>query len=184
MHAFATIIEQDGVVIFPTDTVWGLGCSASSSTAIKKLYQIKKREPEKPTAILVGSLAQAKEYGIFNSIAEELAQKHWPGALTLIVKATDKVPIEIMGPDHTVGIRFPNFAFVQQLTSLLGSGLTTGSANFSGNNPPLKKEELDSQLVEKVDAVFEGECGGQPPSTIVNCTKPELHIIRQGGIQI
>lgn len=184
LELFSTVLKKDGVVIFPTDTVWGLGCLVTSSSAIQKLYQIKQREPEKPTAILIGSMDQAREYGQLNQAALELAQKYWPGALTLVVKATQKVPEGILGPNQTVGLRFPNFSFVQDLTNKLHAGLATGSANFAGGQPPLQKQDINPELLAKVDAVFEGECGKQPPSTIVDCTTPELNIIRQGSIKI
>lgn len=181
---FIQVLQNNGVVIFPTDTVWGIGCLVTDVLAIQKFYQIKKRESGKPTAILVGSLDQAKEYGIFTPKALSLTKVHWPGALTVIVKATTRVPQEILGPNGTVGLRFPDFDTVQKLTTQLRAGVIAGSANFAGDPPPMQKSELNPELMKLVDAVLDGECGGQPPSTVVDAAGDELKIIRQGSVVI
>jgi len=184
LEQFAQIIKNGGVVIFPTDTVWGLGCSVERVDAIKKLYTIKQREPNKPTAILIGSSEQAEKYGVFNEQALSLTKVHWPGALTVVVQATKAVPLEIQGEQKTVGIRHPNFKFVEELTQLVGAGIVAGSANFSGGASPFKKEELDPELIKLIDAVYDGECGGQLPSTVVDCTVTPLKVMREGAIKL
>ncbi|MEO8581936.1 MAG: L-threonylcarbamoyladenylate synthase [Patescibacteria group bacterium] len=184
LHKTAEIIQNGGVAIFPTDTVWGMGCSIENIDAIEKFYAIKKRESDKPTAVLVGSVDQAKQYGMFNDQALLLMKAHWPGALTIVVQATERVPHSILGPQKTIGLRLPNFKIVEQLTQLTKCGLVTGSANFSGQPSPFKKADLDPDLLQLVEAVVEGECGGQPPSTVVDCTQQELKILRQGTIQL
>jgi L-threonylcarbamoyladenylate synthase len=190
-QAFTTDIEQTvdvlkngGVIIIPTDTVWGLACSVESAEGIKKFYEIKNREPEKPTAILVGSFEQAENYGQVNDRAKELTDMHWPGALTIVVESAKTVPASIKGNTNSVGLRWPNVDLITQLTQALGAGLVTGSANFSGDPSPFKKSELNPELIKKVDLVFDGECGGQPPSTVVDCTKEKIHILRQGPIKV
>lgn len=180
----AETLKKGGVAIFPTDTVWGMGCSIDRTDAIEKFYQIKKREADKPTAVLVGSIEQAKQYGILNDQALLLMKAHWPGALTIIVEAKENVPAAILGQSKTIGLRFPNFELVKQLTELANAGLVTGSANFSGEPSPFKKAELNSELLKLVDVVLDGECGGQPPSTVVDCTQKELKVIRQGSVVV
>lgn len=178
-------LQNNGVGIFPTDTVWGMGCSIESSEAIEKFYQIKKREADKPTAVLVGSIEMAERYGVLNDQALQLAKAHWPGALTLVVEAKkNTVPQSILGSTGTIGIRFPNFKLVHEISQLTNCGLVTGSANFSGQPSPFKKEELDPELLKLVDVLVDGECGGQPPSTVVDCTVSELKILRQGSIRV
>lgn len=184
IHQFASIIKHGGVVIFPTDTVWGLGCSIERLDAIKRFYEIKKREKNKPTAVLVGSKEMALQYGEVNKKAEELMRLHWPGALTVIVKTKSNVPKEIIGDTKTVGLRYPKFDLIEKLTKLTGCGLVTGSANFAGNPPPTSKELIDQKLIDVVDAIYDGECGNQPPSTVVDATQKELKIIRQGSVKV
>lgn len=177
-------LKNGGVIIIPTDTVWGLACSVESAEGIRRFYEIKQREPEKPTAVLVGSFEQAEIYGKITDAAKKLTEQHWPGALTVVVESTKKVPESIRGNTNSVGLRWPNFDLITQLTQLLGAGLVTGSANFSGDPSPFKKTELHSELIKKVDLVFDGECGGQPPSTVVDCTKDKIKVLRQGSIEV
>lgn len=182
INQFVEVLQNGGVGIFPTDTVWGIGCSADSVEAIKKLYQIKKREADKPTAILVGSVEQAMQYGELNPRALQLSKVHWPGALTIIVPAKETVPTEVRGKNNTVGIRFPDYPLVHNIALELQCGIMTGSANFSGGNPPLSKTEIDAELIELVDICLDGECGHQPPSTIIDCTTDTMNLLRQGSI--
>lgn len=184
IQAAVKTLQQGGVAIFPTDTVWGMGCSVNREDGISKFYDIKQREPDKPTAVLVGSIEQAERYGILNDQALSLMKAHWPGALTIIVEAKDNVPASIMGQTKTIGLRFPDFELVKELTTLLDCGLVTGSANFSGQPSPFQKSDLDPELLKRVDIVLDSECGNQPPSTVVDCTKAELKVIRQGSVKI
>jgi L-threonylcarbamoyladenylate synthase len=184
IKAAAVVIQSGGVAIFPTDTVWGMGCSVESEQGIKKFYEIKQRERNKPTAVLVGSVDQAQRYGILNPLALSLAKVHWPGALTIVVEAKPNVPESIMGEMKTIGLRFPDFELVKELTQVLDCGLVTGSANFSGKPSPFSKTQIDPELLKLVDIVLDGECGNQPPSTVVDCTGSELNILRQGSVRL
>ena len=184
LHHFASIIKNGGVVLFPTDTVWGLGCSIERLDAIKRFYDIKKREKNKPTAVLVGSKEMALQYGEVNKKSQELMTLHWPGALTIITQAKKNVPKEITGRTNTIGLRFPKFELVEQLTQMIGCGLVTGSANFTGNQAPTSRSLIDQELIDIVDAVYDGECGNQPPSTVIDATQKEIKIIRQGSVKL
>lgn len=177
-------LKNGGVIIFPTDTVWGIGAWVGSSDGIKKLYRIKNRPGDKPTAVLVKDLHQAKQYGTFSPAASSLAHKHWPGALTLIVTATPAVPGEIRGNQESVGLRVPDYEPIQTLSQLLGGGIVAGSANFSGLPAPKTREEIDPKLISAADFLLEGESLGQPASTVVDTTTSPLKVIRSGPIKI
>lgn len=168
------VLKKGGVVIFPTDTVWGIGVRADNPVAIKKFYRIKKREANKPTAILVADLAQAEKWGVFGEKERRVAKKYWPGALTLVVKGRQ---------GDTVGLRVPDWPLVQELCRRVG-GIMAGSANFAGEATPQRREDIDKQLISMVDMVVEGECGRQPASTVVDTTKELWEIIRPGPIKI
>ena len=168
------ILRSGGVIIFPTDTVWGMGVAADNPAAIKKFYKIKKREKNKPTAILVADWAQAEKLGEFDEETRQLAGRHWPGALTIVVPAKG---------GETVGLRVPNHAVTQELCRQV-EGILAGSANFTGESAPKRKEELDPELVKLVDLVVDGECGHQPASTVVDTTVEPWRIIRQGTVVI
>lgn len=180
----ATIVKNGGLAIFPTDTVWGLGCSIERLDAIQRLYQIKGREPEKPTAVLVGSLQMAHEYGTFSQSAKELAALYWPGPLTLVMDMHASVPTEIRGKEGKVGLRYPKFSLIEELTNLIGCGIVTGSANFAGEPAPARKELIDQRLRNLVDVMLDGECGGEQPSTVVDVSGKEVKVLREGPISL
>lgn len=179
------VLVSGGVVVFPTDTVWGIGVHVENEAAIEKLYRIKKRDVIKPTAVLVGSFEQARTLGRFSRKAKELAERYWPGALTLVVGATPVVPRAILGEDKTVGLRVPNFQLVQDMCLALGSGIVTASANFAGKNAPKTRADLDPVLVKLANFVFEGvEAGGQQASTVVDVTGEGLTVLREGPVKL
>ena len=169
------VLKRGGVVIFPTDTVWGMGAAADNPAAVKKFYEIKKRETDKPTAILVASLEQAEKLGQFSGRVRDVAKRYWPGAVTIIVPAKT---------GKTVGLRVPDWPLVQELCLKLGVGIMAGSANFAGKPAPLKREELDPKLVGMVDLVIDGECGGQSASTVLDTTVKPWRVVRQGSVKV
>lgn len=168
------ILQRGGVVIFPTDTVWGMGVAADNPAAIKKFYKIKKREKNKPTAILVADLAQAEKIGEFSDKAREVTKKFWPGALTLVVKSKQ---------GGTVGLRVPDHPVIQELCQRVG-GILAGSANFAGEPAPQRRAKIKRELSNKVDLVMEGERGGQEASTVVDTTVKPWKIVRQGPVKV
>lgn len=179
------ILKNGGVVVFPTDTVWGIGCAVSNKKAIEKLYKIKKREKNKPTAILVADFDMASKYGEIKGRALELCEKYWPGGFTVIVNSINSaLPDEILGESKTVGLRAPNHPVVLRILEELGEGLVTSSANFAGENPPKKRDEIDENLERLVDMVIEGESYGDDPSTIVDVTGDGLKVVRQGSVRV
>lgn len=184
MDQLIKVLKNDGVIVFPTDTVWGVGCLASSDKAIKRLYQIKKRELNKPTGIFVRDFAMASRYGTLVQLAEELAQKYWPGPLSLVVTATQKVPASIKGPNHTVSMRVPQQAELLELLSELDEALVQTSANFAGGTPPATAAEIETDFLSFVDGIVQGLAGQQEPSTIIDTTGAHLYTLRQGPIRL
>jgi len=177
------ILKRGGVVVFPTDTVWGIGASVESNKGMKKLYRIKKRERQKPTALLVADVKMAERYGVIKGKAKELVKSHWPGALTLVVKAKRKVP-DIIQKNGKVGLRVTDSGMVNELCSELNGGIVAGSANFAGEALPKKKNEIDIGLVEKVDLVMDGKVGGGEASTVVEVVEDKIKVLRQGSIEV
>lgn len=180
----AGILQSGGIVIFPTDTVWGIGASLNNPQAIKRLYQIKKREKTKPTAVLVGSFFQAEQLGEITQKAKELIKKHWPGGLTIIIKAKQSVPRVVQGKTGAVGLRIPDHKLLLKLLDKLGTGIAAGSANFAGRPAPASRGMIDQRLIERIDLVLEGECGGRLPSTVIDARDKVFKIIRQGSVKI
>ncbi len=178
------VLLKNGVVIFPTDTVWGIGASIKKPKAIKKLYKIKKRDPKKPIAVLVADLKMAKRYGIFTKPALALANKYWPGGLTIIVKAKGTVPEEILRERRTIGLRQPNHKQVLFLIKKLRAGLVATSANFSGQPDNAKKSQLNPKLIKLADYIMAGENKGNKASTVIDTTVKPFKIIRPGELKI
>jgi L-threonylcarbamoyladenylate synthase len=178
----AECLKRGGIVVFPTDTVFGVGCRIGDLDAIKRLYEIRRREAGKPTLVLVSNFTDAKKFGLFESYARKLAEKFWPGPLTLVVEAKETVPNFIRGKNNTVGIRQPKFKQVEDLLGLVGEPILAPSANFAGHTPPKKFDEIDKRLLNLVDYIIELKCGGEKPSTIVEVTKKTHRIIRTGAV--
>lgn len=178
------VFKEGGIVVFPTDTVWGISVAIDQPQAIERLYQIKGREKNKPTAVLVGSVSQAERLGKINKTAEKLIRKYWPGSLTIVVKAQEGVPEEIQGKGGTIGLRMPDEELVLKLAQKLNRGLVTASANFAGQPAPTSKALLDSRLLERVDLVLPGEASGQPSSTVVDVTGKSVKVLRKGSVKV
>ena len=173
-----------GVVLFPTDTVWGVGVYINSKIGMDKLYKIKNRSANKPTAVLVGSMDQAKTYGVFEKESLDLVNKHWPGELTVVVKARSGLDERLINVDGGVGIRYPNNELIEELCRKLSGGLVASSANVAGEKAPVKFEEIDKQLLNMVDEVIMGESGSGKSSTVVNCMDNKMTVLRQGDVRL
>lgn len=178
----AEIIKEGGIVIFPTDTVFGIGCRIGNQKAIEKLYNIKGREKDKPTLIIIEDTDQGKNYAEFDKKSLLLAKVFWPGPLTLVLKAKISVPKMIKDTQNTVGMRQTNHKIIQRLVGLVGEPILAPSANFSGERPPSKFPEIDKNLIKLVDYVLDFECGGNKPSTIFKRVDRINHFIRIGTI--
>jgi len=176
------VLRAGGLVAFPTDTVYGLACDPFSTDAVERLFDAKTRSSNKAVAVLVGSLEQIHQLtpGLGES-AMKLARHFWPGALTLVVSRHPNLP-ENLSPYPTIGVRMPDHPFALELLRLTGP-LGTSSANLSGGSNPLTAEDVIAQLDGRFDLLLDGgECPGGVPSSVVDCTRPDLQILRQGAI--
>ncbi|MFA6528452.1 MAG: L-threonylcarbamoyladenylate synthase [Candidatus Gracilibacteria bacterium] len=175
-----SVLKSGGVVTHPTDTCYGLACDIFNEKAVYKLYKLKQMPKDKPLSIIVGSLDQAREYGIFNEIALELAGRGWPGDLTLVLNRTDKVPVYLNRGVDTIGIRVPGDKFTLEMLKMWGGPLSTTSANLSGGaNPYSSGEALRGDYVVEV-----GHIPVKKPSTIVRVVGDKVEILRQGELEI
>ncbi len=171
-------------VVFPTDTVFGLGVSVAHAQTPEVLYALKERDRGKPIAWLVGSAADLSFYGeAVPAWARSLADAFWPGELTLVVRATDKVPAAFRSDAGTIGLRMPNAPCVLQLIDQVGSPLATTSANKSGAADVVSYDALDPAIAARVAAVFPGwDVSAQGvSSTVIDATGDEPRILRAGA---
>lgn len=179
------IIKEGGVVVFPTDTAFGVGCRFDDEKAVKRIFSIKNRSEMQPLPILVNSISMAKEYFAPVSVkVDNLLNRHWPGALTVVFNSRESVPVFVRGGETTVGIRMPNHPFPLALIEAIGVPLATTSANFHGEATPYKTEDIDPGFAKLVDLVVPGSCPVGLSSTIVNCSREPWEVIRQGAVTI
>lgn len=182
------VLSNDGVIAFVTDTVWGLGCLPNSENAVKKIYEIKKREAKKPLILMSDKVEKLIPYvKPFNNKIKDLVGKYFPGALTLVLEKTEKTPDYITSGFDTVGIRVPDNAVFREIcANISGNVLATTSANLS-NEPSAKTyEQAIANMQDKADLIIEdfGQCAKGFESTVVSVVGDEIKVLRQGAIKI
>ena len=177
------ILRRGGIVAFPTDTVYGLGVSAYNEPAVKRLYRLKQRPEARPLPILVADMAQMAEVaGVLPPVARKLADSFLPGALTLVLPRSERVPDVITG-SKTVAVRIPAHPVAIALIRGLGSPIVGTSANLSGRPSALTAEEVYSQFGDRLGLVIDGgRCPGGRESTIVDVTGAKPRVLREGAI--
>ncbi len=171
-------------VIFPTDTVYGIGVAVAHTDGPARLYEVKRRRSDKPIAWLVGSESDLARYGRdVPSYAMEAARAYWPGALTLIVRAAADVPAAFCSEAGTIGLRMPSNETALALIESVGCPLATTSANIAGEPAVSRFEELSCELLDAVAAAVrdDGEKSGVA-STVVDCTGLRPNVLREGAI--
>lgn len=171
---------KDEVIIFETDTVYGIGCLIDSELGIEKIYDIKKRDGKKPLAVLCASVEQVKKLVIDFELFEDLAEKYWPGALTLIFKKTNRISDSITSGFDTVGVRIPNDKIALEILKKYGPMAVT-SLNISSMPPALKFEDT-FEFENSVNYVVKGKNLSSISSTVYDCVNKR--VLRQGKIRI
>lgn len=180
------ILNSGGLVVYPTDTCYGLGVNALDVVAIKNLYSLMNRPLTKPTHVVVRDWEMIEKLCYTNSIAYDLYLKHFPGALTLVLNKKDIVPNELTGGLGTLGVRIPDYSFTKALSQKCNFPFTTTSAKRLGENTPYSIDEVRRVLdVNKIDLIIDGgKLPLNPASTIVDVTNNELRVLRQGAIKL
>lgn len=182
-QATATL-KNGGTVVFPTDTVYGLGADAFSEGAILKLFEIKARQPNQAIAVLIGDPTQLEQLTEnISPAAMQLVRRYWPGALTVVVPRRANVP-EILSPTPTLGVRMPDHPVALALLRTTGP-LAVTSANLSGRENTTTAQEVLAQLDGRFDLLLDGgTTPGGVPSTVVDMTGQHPKILRQGPVAI
>lgn len=182
-------LKNDGVIAFVTDTVWGIGCLPDNEKAVDRIYEIKGRDRNKPLILMSDNKKHLIPYiDEIPKNADILMEKFFPGALTLVLKKSNKTPDYITSNKNTVGIRVPDNIFFQKLCSVIdGHVLATTSANLSNHPSSKTYEETVNSIGSLVDIVFEDyddcKCAGKE-STVALATDNNIKILRQGSISI
>jgi L-threonylcarbamoyladenylate synthase len=176
------IVERGGLIIYPTETVYGLGCNPLNIEAVKQILKLKGNR-RKPLSVLAASVSDAEKIATISQKGKRLAAKFWPGPLTLVVTKKPSLPDIVTFGLDSVGLRIPNNDVALRLIGLSGGLLIGSSANRSGEEPPRTVEEVVDELKEKVDVILDGGAAAQGrPSTVVELTSAKLRVLREGPV--
>jgi len=180
----AQIILRCGIIAFPTETFYGLAADALNEAALKKIFQVKKREEGNPLLLLIADKSWLK--GLVQNIsplAERLMDRFWPGPLTLVFDASPQLSPLLTADTGKIGIRFSPHPVTQALVQAVGRAITGTSANLSGQPGILTAREVHQSLGESLDAVLDGgKTAGGPGSTVLDVSDPSPRMIREGTL--
>ncbi len=186
IEAAARIIKRGGSIVFPTDTVYGLGVNALKPHSVERLFKIKKRPESKPVPIMIKDIEMAKQLAYVDKKTEKALNEVWPGQVTVILEKKPVVPDVLTAGRKTVGLRIPNHYFTQYLMENLDAPVTITTANFSGQSDITSSAEI-LEIFDKTyprpDLILDaGELPPSPPSTVLDLTDSKPKITRVGPI--
>ena len=177
----AVILQREGIIAYPTDTFYGLGANCFSKNAIQRIYQLKGRKPSKPLSIVISDIEMMREIAFdIPHVFWQIADKFWPGPLTIVLKASAKFPPGLSGAGASVGIRLPDFSWLRRLVRETGIPITATSANISGRPTPLYTDDVELEF----DRVLPGSSKSGIPSTVLDITSKKCVLLRKGMVSI
>lgn len=178
-------LKSGHVIGMPTDTVYGCGIAIAYSQSPSALNKVKGRAWDKPCALLIDSFDDMEKYAVgIPDYAYIFAKENWPGALTLILRASRELPVAFGGPGGTVALRMPECACARKIIKGVGCPIACSSANFTGEPHPQFFADVDPEFVEQLDycvSCLHGQCkdASGKPSKIINCTGSEPVVVRE-----
>ncbi len=186
MKDVVEIVKNGGIIIFPTDTAFGIGCRIDNHDAVDRLFTIRRRPTTQQMPVLVNSIETALAYlDSPSDIVRRLMKEYWPGALTIVTPCkTNAVYSPIRAGGKTIGLRMPNHPEILKIIEEVGVPVLGPSANFHGDSTPYSTADLNPELVKMVDYVVPGECTVKQASTVVDCSVNPYKIIRRGAVKL
>ena len=175
-------LRAGGIIIYPTETFYGIGALFTRESTLKRLFAIKQRDAGKPVLLLIPDVTFIRNISsVVPPALETLAGYFWPGPLTLLIEALPHLSQLITGHNRTVGIRISSSTVVQHILALLQDGITSTSANISGDVSPSSIEEIPDVLLNAVDVVIDGgKTPGGSPSTVFDISSMPYKTVREG----
>jgi tRNA threonylcarbamoyl adenosine modification protein (Sua5/YciO/YrdC/YwlC family) len=173
-------LKQGAVISYPTDTMYGIGCDIFNQKAVKRIYQIKKRDKSKPFSFICSSLKDVSQYCFISNSAYRLMKKCLPGPYTFILPAMKIVPKIMMSKQKTVGIRVPANKICQQIVNSLGNPILTTSATLEEDFYLSEAFEVEERLGNQIDIIIDGEPITPAPSSVISLIDEEALVIRAG----
>ncbi|MGK7345476.1 MAG: L-threonylcarbamoyladenylate synthase [Candidatus Nitrospinota bacterium M3_3B_026] len=177
----AEIVLDGGVMVYPTDTIYGLGCDAFSKSSIERISRIKKRDPAKPFSFVCHDIGQISEFAFVSNWAYRLVKKLLPGPYTFILEARKtNIPKKMLGKRNTVGVRIPGSPICQRLVELVGHPIVSTSVNLAGGEPLTDPVMLPEDFSRYIDIIISVGPLVSVPSTVVDLTGEEPVVLREG----
>jgi tRNA threonylcarbamoyl adenosine modification protein (Sua5/YciO/YrdC/YwlC family) len=176
----AEVLKKGGVICYPTDTVYGIGCDIFNQKAVKRIYQIKRQPQQKPFSFMCADLKDVSTYGHISNLAYRIMKKHLPGAYTFIVPANKIVPKIMTSKQKTVGIRVPDNAICRAMIEALGNPILTTSAVPGDSDDLTEAYAIEERLGRQVDLVIDGGPVYSCPSSIVSLVDDDPVVLRTG----
>ncbi|MBI5475420.1 MAG: threonylcarbamoyl-AMP synthase [Ignavibacteriales bacterium] len=182
----AEYIMRGEIILYPTDTIYGLGCNAFNANAVEKLFRIKERSPTNPALMLISGIEMLEKIvQPPTSIAKKIIEKFWPGPLTLLFTPIDRMSDLLVSDKSKIGVRMPANKFCRNLSNKCNAPIVSTSANISGMETSGKMSDLIKLFDDKVELIVDnGDALNSQPSTIVDLTGDQLRIIREGAIPV
>jgi len=174
-------LKQGGVIAYPTDTIYGLGCDIFNKKGVKKIYQIKQRDPRKPFSFICADLSDVANYAQVSNFAFKIMKRYLPGPYTFVLEATRIVPDTMTTRQKTVGIRIPDNAIALGIVHELGHPIVTTSANLSGEDAHCDPAMIEQQIGKQLDMVIDGGILLGDQSTVISLIDDKVEILRQGS---
>lgn len=185
LQEIVDVLNHDGLIIFPTDTVYGIACNAFSESAIQKLYLAKNRSFDNPIGVLTDSINKINlVVDKIDSVEKKLMEKYFPGNLTIIFDKNANVPDLLTANKSTVGVRIPNHQMALNILASYPYPLATTSVNLAGDKEGTSLDDFLDTFRDKVDIVIDGGKTTNIPSTIVRVDKEKINILREGSLKI
>jgi tRNA threonylcarbamoyl adenosine modification protein (Sua5/YciO/YrdC/YwlC family) len=176
----AEVLRAGGVIVYPTDTIYGLGCDITSRQAIERVRQLKGRDARKPMSFVCADLSHVSRYAQVSNYAYRVLKRFLPGPYTFVLPATRETPRILQSRQSTVGLRVPDHPVPLELVRLLGNPILSTSANRSGQEVLTRPEDLEADLGGEVDLIL--ECGELPvlASSVISLVGDRPQILREG----
>jgi L-threonylcarbamoyladenylate synthase len=180
----ASVLRDDGVMAYPTETYYGLGAAAFSAEAVSRVFKLKKRDVRKPLPVIASDLDMVGEIaGPLPPVFWTLAEEFWPGPLTIVLKASRFLPDFLAGPGGSVAVRIPPVPWVRKLAYEMCQPLTATSANISGGHEMSDPAEVTAVFERQIELIVDGgRTPGGAPSSLLDLTSPEPRVLREGQI--
>jgi len=179
----AQLLRAGELVVLPTDTVYGLAAAASNDAAVRRLYAVKGRQPDKPLPLLIANTLEAQEIAEVPPLAQQLMSRFWPGALTIVFRKQPGFRSAALAKQETVALRVPDHDLVRDIIRLLGEPITGTSANRSGSRAPVSAAEAALGLGDLVALVIDGgRAPGGVESTVVDVSEGAPRLVREGAV--